>query len=155
MPSGSIQPKCMVALARGAQYKSGKVFPFSSCLEAQHSIKEQVKTVSLHLILKMRGSTFLSLAAFTAMVNAAPLSSGSAPSITNMKDKIKNFVVLVMENRSFDNLLGGQNMTGMDNPINNGPFCNPLNLTNPSAGKACTAAIDFNSIIDDPDHAGT
>ena len=70
-----------------------------------------------------------------------------------MKDKIKNVVVLVMENRSLDNLLGGQRTRGLDNPINNGPFCNPLNLTDPSLGQACSQASDYNSIIDDPDHA--
>ncbi len=73
--------------------------------------------------------------------------------IRNLKAHIKNVVILVMENRSFDNLLGGQKQAGLENPINNGPYCNPLNLTKPSAGSACSAANDFDSITNDPDHA--
>ncbi|KAG6804794.1 hypothetical protein H0H92_002377, partial [Tricholoma furcatifolium] len=67
--------------------------------------------------------------------------SGSAQSISNLKDKIKNVVWILLENRSFDNLLGGIKGRGFDNPINNGPFCNPQN--------------DFDSVIDDPDHSVT
>lgn len=111
----------------------------------------------------MHSNTLVSLLAFTAAVDAAPQwggwgphggnGAGSRSSVQNMKDKIKNVVVLVMENRSLDNLLGGQKIRGLDNPINNGPFCNPLNLTNPKAGYACSQASDFDSVIDDPDHA--
>ncbi|KAF7158373.1 hypothetical protein CNMCM6106_004949 [Aspergillus hiratsukae] len=39
-----------------------------------------------------------------------------------------------MGNFSTDNLLGGQKVTDLDNPINNGPFCNPFNATDPSEG---------------------
>ncbi|KAM7214985.1 Phosphoesterase [Rhypophila decipiens] len=58
-----------------------------------------------------------------------------------------------MENRSLDNLLGGQKTAGIENPINNGPFCNPYSLSAPSQGSACTAASDYNSVLNDPDHA--
>jgi phospholipase C len=60
---------------------------------------------------------------------------------------------MVMENRSVDNLLGGQNIAGLENPIKNGPYCNPFNLTDPSQGQACSAPSDFNSVLNDPDHA--
>lgn len=101
----------------------------------------------------------LTLLALTATVDAAPQwgfggnGAGSQSSINNMKSKIKNIVVLVMENRSFDNLLGGQTQRGLDNPTNSGPFCNPMNLTNPAAGYVCSRASDLDSVIDDPDHA--
>jgi phospholipase C len=62
-------------------------------------------------------------------------------------------VILVMENRSFDNLLGGQKLKGLENPVNTGPYFNPYNLTDPSQGVACSAAKDFDSITNDPDHA--
>ncbi|KAK4506210.1 hypothetical protein PRZ48_004175 [Zasmidium cellare] len=110
----------------------------------------------------MHSNTLVGLLALTAAVDAAPQwgwgphggnGAGSRSSVQNMKDKIKNVVVLVMENRSLDNLLGGQRTRGLDNPINNGPFCNPLNLTNPKAGYACSQASDYDSVIDDPDHA--
>jgi phospholipase C len=73
--------------------------------------------------------------------------------MNNLKSKIKNVVILVMENRSFDNLLGGQKLKGLENPVNTGPYCNPYNLTDPSQGVACSAAKDFDSITNDPDHA--
>lgn len=72
-----------------------------------------------------------------------------------MKDKIKNVVVLVMENRSVDNVLGGQTIKGLENPINNGPFCNPVNANDPSEGEACSEASSYDSILNDPDHSIT
>lgn len=105
----------------------------------------------------MRGTVLCGALALAANVHAVPLSSwtrpGSAQSIQNMKDKIKNVVILVMENRSFDNLLGGQTLPGLSNPYHNGPSCNPLNLTNPARGYACSGASDYNEILDDPNHA--
>jgi phospholipase C len=106
----------------------------------------------------MKLSALLGLLTFAAAASAdikdqqSPLSS---PSIANLKSKIKNVVILEMENRSVDNLLGGQTIKGLDNPINNGPFCNPYNLTDPSAGTVCSSAKDFDSVLDDPDHSVT
>jgi phospholipase C len=98
------------------------------------------------------------LLTFVAVIEAVPSGGhgpqpGSASSIRNLKDKIKNVVLITMENRSVDNLLGGQRIKGLENPINNGPFCNPLNLTDASQGKACSQANDYDSILNDPDHA--
>ncbi|KAJ5473590.1 Phosphoesterase [Penicillium sp. IBT 31633x] len=108
----------------------------------------------------MNLSALLGLLTLAAAVSAAPQKANghqahSSKSIANLKDKIKNVVILEMENRSLDNLLGGQTIKGLDNPINNGPFCNPYNLTDPSAGKVCSAAKDFDSILNDPDHSVT
>jgi phospholipase C len=108
----------------------------------------------------MNLSALLGLLTLAAAVSAAPPGAHqprahSADSITNLRDKIKNVVLLVMENRSLDNLLGGQTVKGLENPINNGPFCNPYNLTDPSAGKVCSSAKDFDSILNDPDHSVT
>lgn len=109
----------------------------------------------------MFSKTLLSALALTAVVDAIPKGGplsyntqpGSKQSIRNMKEHIKNVLVLVMENRSLDNLLGGQTIKGLENPINNGPFCNPLNVTHPEQGYACSGASDYNEILDDPDHA--
>jgi phospholipase C len=112
----------------------------------------------------------LGLVAFAASAVAAPAAEsaasqqwdhdhgnspqpGSAQSIKNLKEKIKNVVLITMENRSLDNLLGGQRIRGLDNPINNGPFCVPRNITNPSLGKVCSQPKDFDSILNDPDHS--
>lgn len=100
----------------------------------------------------MRCNSLLSALAIAGSVTGS-FTTGSASSIQNLKSKIKNVVVLVMENRSVDNLLGGQKIKGLDNPINSGPFCNPYNLTNTKEGQACSQASDYNSVIDDPDHA--
>ena len=85
--------------------------------------------------------------------NVTGFSAGSAESIQNLKSKIKNVVILVMENRSLDNLLGGQKLPGLDNPIQNGPFCNPLNISQGGSESVCSDAADFNSILEDPDHS--
>ncbi|KAJ5117452.1 hypothetical protein N7448_011084 [Penicillium atrosanguineum] len=101
----------------------------------------------------------LILLAFAAAATAAPpkrsYTAHSSSSIKNLKRHIKNVVVLEMENRSLDNLLGGQTIKGLENPINNGPFCNPYNLSDPSQGKVCSSAKDMDSILDDPDHTVT
>jgi phospholipase C len=96
------------------------------------------------------GSTF-------GKVNNAPFSykAGSADSIKNLKSKIKNVVWIILENRSFDNILGGVTRPGFDNPINNGPYCNPQNLANPGLDNWCPGAKDFDSILNDPDHSVT
>ncbi|KAG6811057.1 hypothetical protein H0H92_009146 [Tricholoma furcatifolium] len=81
--------------------------------------------------------------------------SGSAQSVANLKDKIKNVVWILLENRAFDNILGGVQGRGLDNPINNGPFCNPQNVSQPTGTKFCSFAQDFDSVANDPDHSVT
>ncbi|KAJ5151064.1 uncharacterized protein N7482_010316 [Penicillium canariense] len=107
----------------------------------------------------MHPSALLGLLAFAAAVAAAPpgrhLDPHSSYSVKNLKSHIKNVVILEMENRSLDNLLGGQTLKGLENPINHGHYCNPYNLTDHSQGKVCSAAKDFDSILDDPAHSVT
>jgi phospholipase C len=106
----------------------------------------------------MHPSALVGLLAFAAAASAIPSShhrAHSSSSIHNLKSKIKNVVVLAMENRSLDNLLGGQKHKGIENPINNGPFCNPYNVTDPSQGHHCAAPRDYNSVTNDPSHAVT
>lgn len=79
--------------------------------------------------------------------------SGSPESIANMKDKIKNVVHILMENRSFDNIVGGQTSIPVDGPARNGPFCNAVNITDPNSAVICSQAKDFDSITNDPDHS--
>ncbi|KAJ5702421.1 hypothetical protein N7488_009969 [Penicillium malachiteum] len=114
----------------------------------------------------MHISSVLGLLAFATAASAVPhaapkmaakrsQTAHSASSIKNLKNNIKKIVVLEMENRSVDNLLGGQTIEGLENPINNGPFCNPYNVTNPGQGTVCSQAGDLDSILDDPDHSVT
>jgi phospholipase C len=81
--------------------------------------------------------------------------AGSRASVSNLKDKIKHVVWVLLENRSFDNMLGGVKRFGLDNPINNGDVCNPVNVANPGGPSLCTRIKDFDSIENDPDHTIT
>ncbi|KAH8819154.1 phosphoesterase [Xylogone sp. PMI_703] len=108
----------------------------------------------------MHPSAFVGMLAFATAASTIPDLWGphpppphSDPSVQNLKSRIKNVVLLVMENRSVDNLLGGQRIEGLENPINNGPFCNPYNLTSLHEGFVCTGPKDYDSILDDPDHS--
>lgn len=102
----------------------------------------------------MHPSALLGLLTFAAVAAALPAGDAhTSQSISNLKEKIKNVVVLVMENRSVDNVLGGQKIKGLENTIQNGPFCNPYNLTDPTEGYVCSAAKDYDSVLNDPDHA--
>ncbi|GIJ83273.1 hypothetical protein Asppvi_002092 [Aspergillus pseudoviridinutans] len=104
----------------------------------------------------MHPSALLGLLAFAAATSAFPAQptrTRSQQSIQNLKSNIKNVVILVMENRSLDNLLGGQTLQGLENPVNTGPYCNPYDLNDSSQGVYCAAAKDFDSIYNDPDHA--
>lgn len=106
----------------------------------------------------MHPSALVGLLAFAAAATAVPHKprpGHSTSSVENLKSHVKNVVVLVMENRSLDNLLGGQTHPGLENPIHNGPFCNPYNVTDPSQGYHCSAAKDYDSVTDDPSHAVT
>jgi phospholipase C len=105
----------------------------------------------------MHSNTLVALTAAMAVAAAADAGynypSGSSASIKNLRDKIKTVVIMVMENRSFDNIMGGQRIPGLENPIQTGPYCNPVNLSSPAKGYGCTQALDYDSIIDDPDHS--
>ncbi|KAF7314441.1 Phosphatidylglycerol specific phospholipase C [Mycena kentingensis (nom. inval.)] len=81
--------------------------------------------------------------------------AGSPQSVANMKSKIKNVVWLLLENRSFDNILGGIKLPGLDNPANKGDVCNPVDVTKPTGATLCTRLKDFDSIANDPDHSIT
>ena len=81
--------------------------------------------------------------------------SGSKESVANLKDKIENVVWILLENRGFDNMLGGVHKKGLDNVVNNGPFCNPLQVNQPTGAKGCSTYKDFDSVIHDPDHSVT
>ncbi|KAK7052122.1 Phosphatidylglycerol specific phospholipase C [Favolaschia claudopus] len=81
--------------------------------------------------------------------------AGSVASVANMKDKIKHVVWVLLENRSFDNILGGVKRAGLDNPVNNGQACNPVHVASPGGPTLCTRSKDFDSVANDPDHSVT
>ncbi|KAJ5899882.1 hypothetical protein N7495_004626 [Penicillium taxi] len=81
--------------------------------------------------------------------------SGSTESIANLKEKIENVVWIVLENRAFDNMLGGVKKTGLDNVVNNGPFYNPQLVNSTKSQKWYNQYKDFDSVTHDPDHSVT
>ncbi|KAG6863417.1 hypothetical protein C0991_005906 [Blastosporella zonata] len=81
--------------------------------------------------------------------------SGSPASVANLKEKIQNVVWILLENRSFDNILGGITGRGFDNPVNTGPFCVPQNVSQPTGSQFCSFFQDFDSVANDPDHSVT
>jgi phospholipase C len=78
---------------------------------------------------------------------AAPTSSGM--------NNIKNVVVLVQENRSFDTLAGGFTYNPDIDGLVNQKYCNPANVSVASSEDVCAAGIAKNIASDDPDHTIT
>ncbi|KAF5339232.1 hypothetical protein D9757_015179 [Collybiopsis confluens] len=81
--------------------------------------------------------------------------AGTPESVSNLKDKIKHVVWILLENRSFDNILGAVKRPGLDNPANNGLVCNPVNITDLHGATLCDRLRDFDSVVNDPDHSIT
>jgi phospholipase C len=69
------------------------------------------------------------------------------------KDKIKNVVVLVQENRSFDALVGGLNYSEDIDGLVYRAYCNPKNVTVPNGEASCASMTAANVAADDPNHA--
>ncbi|KAL4805181.1 phosphoesterase family-domain-containing protein [Aspergillus unguis] len=66
---------------------------------------------------------------------------------------IKNVVVLVQENLSFDAIAGGLTYSSdIDNLVNR-TFCNPSNISDPSSPQVCAKPVAKNVAPDDPDHS--
>lgn len=79
--------------------------------------------------------------------------AGSPASIANLKANVENVVWILLENRAFDNILGGVKNPGLDNVVNNGPFWNPQNVSDPNSPKYYSQYKDYDSVLNDPDHS--
>lgn len=108
-------------------------------------------------LLPLLGLSSSAVGAVVARDSQTPFgyASGSKESIANLKDKVENVVWILMENRGFDNILGGVHKKGLDNVVNNGPFCNPVSVSDPKGQKECSQFKDFDSVKHDPDHSIT
>ncbi|CAG8418921.1 unnamed protein product [Penicillium salamii] len=83
------------------------------------------------------------LAALTLGASALPASSGM--------NNIKNIVVLVQENLSFDHFAGGLDYdSSIDGPQT---YCNPANVSIPESAQVCANPIAKNIASDDPNHS--
>lgn len=74
---------------------------------------------------------------------------------SRVKARIKNIVVLIQENRSFDNMAGGFTYSDEIDGLLNKQLCNPINITDPSAGTVCATDTLANVDGDDPNHGVT
>lgn len=70
-------------------------------------------------------------------------------------NNIKNVVVLVQENRSFDTLAGGFTYNPNIDGLVHHKYCNPANVSQPNSQEVCAAGIAKNVASDDPDHSVT
>ncbi|TKA65372.1 hypothetical protein B0A49_08597, partial [Cryomyces minteri] len=71
---------------------------------------------------------------------------------SSWKSKIKNVVVLVEENRSFDNFCGGFNYRNDIDGLVGKTFCNPVNASIPGSPTVCAKPIANDVALDDPPH---
>lgn len=68
------------------------------------------------------------------------------------RSRIKNVVVLVEENRSFDNLAGGLTYNADIDGLVHRQYCNPANVTVPDSETVCARPTAHNVAPDDPNH---
>ncbi|EYE99314.1 putative phosphatidylglycerol specific phospholipase [Aspergillus ruber CBS 135680] len=85
-----------------------------------------------------------------AVPQTQPATSSSSSSLDN---PIKNVVVLVQENLSFDNFAGGLTYNSTIDGLANREYCNPTNITDPNSPVVCAKPIAKNVAPDDPDHS--
>nr|ABG20595.1 PLC-A [Aspergillus clavatus] len=97
--------------------------------------------------------TVLSLAIFFTL----GLGVGAAPRRPHGKTSspIKNVVVLVQENLSFDNYAGGLTYNPNIDGLVHREYCNPANISDPHSAMVCAQPIAKNVAADDPDHSIT
>ncbi|GAB1218285.1 hypothetical protein ATERTT37_007539 [Aspergillus terreus] len=72
---------------------------------------------------------------------------------SHAKSPIKNVVVLVQENLSFDNFAGGLTYNPTIDNLVNRKYCNPSNVSDPHSPLVCARPIAKNVAPDDPDHS--
>jgi phospholipase C len=72
--------------------------------------------------------------------------------IKRFNERIKNIVVLVEENRSFDTFAGGLNYSTEINGLVYRSFCNPTNASIPYSPPVCALPIAANVAPNDPNH---
>ncbi|KAI9927015.1 hypothetical protein ASPWEDRAFT_46473 [Aspergillus wentii DTO 134E9] len=79
----------------------------------------------------------------------------AVPNVPKSTDKspIKNVVVLVQENLSFDNFAGGLTYNDKIDGLVNREYCNPSNVSDPHSKLVCAKPIAKNVAPDDPDHS--
>ncbi|KAH8660962.1 phosphoesterase [Tricladium varicosporioides] len=101
----------------------------------------------------MVGMQIAALAALSGLALAAPQNlEVTIPS--SWKDRIKNVVVLVEENRSFDTFAGGLTYSSQIDGLVHHNYCNSMNASDPSQHDDVCAGPRANDVApDDPNHS--
>ena len=84
-------------------------------------------------------NSFRTLSLIVCLAIAFPAHVSTVPDENDVLHRIKNVVVLVMENRSYDHLFGYLDLPGSDNLLNKPPFYNPVSVTDPHSPKIATS----------------
>ncbi|KAJ5092989.1 hypothetical protein N7456_008850 [Penicillium angulare] len=82
------------------------------------------------------------------------LSFEEAEQVNRLRSSIKNVVVLVQENLSFDHFAGGLTYNSSIDGLANRQYCNPANISIPDTSRqVCAANTAQNVAADDPNHS--
>lgn len=81
------------------------------------------------------------------------LSLGSAARPSSGLNNIKNVVVLVQENLSFDHFAGGLTYNSSIDGLVNHEYCNPANVSQPQSRQVCARNVAQNIASEDPNHS--
>jgi len=106
----------------------------------------------------MVGLSLTTVLALSTVVLAAPRpdsdynGEGGNDDSSHISKKIKNIVVLVEENRSFDTFAGGLTYNPSIDGLISRTYCNPVNASNPKSEIVCSKPIAHNVAPDDPNH---
>lgn len=115
----------------------------------------------MEIIVQFSLAIILSLLAIASTARSVAVGHPSPPSLPNghgkdgktWKDRIKNVVVLVQENRCFDTVAGGLTYNNQIDGLLQRAYCNPINVTEPYSQAYCAQPIAANIAFDDPNHA--
>ncbi|KAA8647794.1 hypothetical protein EYZ11_004708 [Aspergillus tanneri] len=112
--------------------------------------KQLSRTQAFLVTLLLLAMSILSLVTFFSL-GVAGLPHG--PAAQSSGSPIKNVVVLVQENLSFDTFAGGLTYNPDIDGLVNTKYCNPANVSDVNSPKVCAEPIAKNVAPDDPDHS--
>ncbi len=97
---------------------------------------------------------FSAAVAFAGLAAAAVPNRRSIETHSDWRSKIKNVVVLVEENRSFDTFAGGLAYNKNIDGLLGHNYCNSMNATDPNeAADVCAGPLAADVAADDPNHS--
>ena len=134
-----------------AWYKTPLIGPSSAfIMDSYSSLIPSPSSISHAVNMSIRSLT--SLLQLSLGLGAVAVPHKSADS-TSLPLPIKNVVVLVQENLSFDNFAGGLTYNSSIDNLVHRDYCNPVDVNDPKSSVVCAQPIAKNVAPDDPDHS--